>query len=242
MGVGPYGTLDFQGPSTIDGDLYLDPTLLPQDIISDAGVVTGTRLTEDLSGAVNDALIAAETNADRIPTQSFDRLSVSTTIYGEGGMNVIAIDGLDFAHSSTTNPLQLTLMGGEGDLFVLNINGKFVLGPNSSIRGVEPSQVLVNVLQGNTPVQFAANSYIGSTLLSTERKMGPLQGRFRPGDRRQGSGDQPGRWGGIEPAASGTPGSHSGRSDREHRRTRPTGRQREHRSLWRPVDLSLGTA
>jgi hypothetical protein len=95
-------------------------------------------------------------------------------------MNVISIDGLDYARSSATNPLQLTLMGSEDDLFVLNISGKFVLGPSSSIRGVDPSRVLVNVLQGNTPVQFAANSYVGATLLSTERKMGPLQGASGP--------------------------------------------------------------
>jgi hypothetical protein len=36
---------------------------------------------------------------------------------------------------------------------VLNIGGKFVLGPNSSIRGAEPSQVLINVLQGDTPLR-----------------------------------------------------------------------------------------
>jgi hypothetical protein len=40
--------------------------------------------------------------------------------------------------------------------------------------------VLINVLQGNTPVQFAANSYVGGTLLATERKMGPLQGASGP--------------------------------------------------------------
>jgi hypothetical protein len=180
VGVGPYGTLDFQGPSTINGDLYLDATLLPQDIISDAGTVTGGRYTLDLGGAVEDALSAAEMHAQRVPSQSFDRLSTSTTIYGTGGDNVIAIDGLDYARSSATNPLQLTLMGGADDLFVLNVSGKFVLGPNASIRGSDPSRVLINVLQGNTPVQFAANSYVGGTLLATDRKMGPLQGASGP--------------------------------------------------------------
>lgn len=180
VGVGPYGTLDFQGPSTIHGDLYIDPTLAPQDIISDAGLVTGTRVTRDLSGPVAEALAAAAANADRLPTRSFDRLGVSTTIYGQGGMNVIAIEGLDYARSSATTPLTLTLQGGDSDLFLLNVSGKFVMGPNSSIRGVDPSRVLVNVLPGNTPAQFAANSYVGGTLLATERKMGPLQGASGP--------------------------------------------------------------
>jgi len=180
VGVGPYGTLDFQGPSTIDGDLYLDPTLLPQDIISDAGTVTGYRFTQDLSGAVADALTAAESNANRLPTQVLERVSTSMTLYGQGGLNVIAMDGLDYARSSVSTPLTLTLMGGDSDLFVLNISGKFVLGPNAAIRGVDPSRVLINVLPGNTPAQFAANSYVGGTLLSAERKMGPLQGASGP--------------------------------------------------------------
>ncbi len=181
VGVGPHGTLDFQGPSTIDGDLLIDQTLLPQDIISDAGTVTGERYENaDLSGAVLDAFLAADGNAQRPATQTFDRITTSTTIYSQGEENVIAIDGLDFSRSSSTNPLTLQLMGAESDWFVLNVNGKFVLGPNASIRGVEPSQLLINVGPGKTPVQSASNSYIGGTLLSIDRKMGPLQGASGP--------------------------------------------------------------
>ena len=181
VGVGPHGTLDFQGPSTIYGDLLIDQTLLPQDIISDAGVVTGDRDDNaDLSGAVAAAFGAAEDNATLPPTQTFGRIMASTNLYGAGGLNVIAIDGIDFSRSSATNPLTLQLMGGDNDLFVLNVVGKFVLGPNASIRGVEPSQVLINVGPGKTPVQSASNSFIGGTLLSIDRKMGPLQGASGP--------------------------------------------------------------
>jgi len=181
VGVGPHGTLDFQGPSTINGDLYIDQTLLPQDIISDAGEVTGTRYEDaDLSGAVLQAFEAAEMNAGLPETQTFGRITASTNIYGNGGLNVIAVDGLDFSRSSSTTPLTLQLMGGPEDLFVLNVNGKFVLGPNASIRGAEPSQVLINVGPGKTPVQLASNSYVGGTLLSIDRKMGPLQGASGP--------------------------------------------------------------
>ena len=41
-------------------------------------------------------------------------------------------------------------------------------------------ELLINVLPGNTPVQFAANSYVGGTLLSLYRKMGALQGASGP--------------------------------------------------------------
>ena len=181
VGVGPYGTLDFQGPSTIDGDLYLDPTLLPQDIISDVGTVTGERFTDiDLSVAVSDALAAAADNAALSPTHSLGRLKASATIYGTGGMNVLALDGLDYSRSNPGAPLVLTLTGGPEDLFVLNVRGKFVLGPGARIEGVDPSRVLVNVGPGTTPVQFASDSYVGGTLLSPDRKMGPLQGASGP--------------------------------------------------------------
>jgi hypothetical protein len=181
VGVGPYGTLDFQGPSTIDGDLLIDRTLLPQDIISDEGVVTGMRIEDaDLAGAVADALGAADENASLAPTQVVGRMTASTTVYGNGSLNVIAVDGIDFSRSSATNPLTLQLMGSDSDLFILNVGGKFVLGPSASIRGVDPGRVLVNVGPGQTPVQLASNTYVGATLLSVDRKMGPLQGASGP--------------------------------------------------------------
>ena len=181
VGVGPFGVLDFQGPSTIHGDLYIDPTLLPQDILSDVGTVIGERVADvDLSGAVADALAAAADNGALAPTHNLGRLKTSAIVHGLGGMNVVALDGLDFSRSNPGAPLILALAGGPEDLFVLNVRGKFVLGPGARIEGVDPSRVLVNVGPGTTPVQFASDSYVGGTLLSPDRKMGPLQGASGP--------------------------------------------------------------
>jgi hypothetical protein len=181
VGVGPFGVLDFQGPSTIHGDLYIDPTLLPQDILSDVGTVIGERVADvDLSGAVADALAAAADNSALSPTHNLGRLKTSAIVHGLGGMNVVALDGLDFSRSNPGAPLILALAGGPEDLFVLNVRGKFVLGPGARIEGVDPSRVLVNVGPGTTPVQFASDSYVGGTLLSPDRKMGPLQGASGP--------------------------------------------------------------
>ena len=52
VGVGPFGTLDFQGPSWIEGELYLDLTLEPQDILTDEGTVTGGRESVDTDRGV----------------------------------------------------------------------------------------------------------------------------------------------------------------------------------------------
>ena len=191
VGVGPYGTLDFQGPATINGNLYIDPTLEAQDILTDEGTVTGIRYdningdepAKDLSVAVDHAELAAKNIAALPPTQTYPRLTTSLNIYGTEPMNVISIEGIDYKKSSKDVPLVLTLIGEADTLFVLNVSGKFVLGPNSSIRGsdeVDPSNVLINIKEGNTPVQFAANSFVGGTLLSPNRKMGPLQGASGP--------------------------------------------------------------
>lgn len=167
-------------PATIEGDLYLDTTLLPQDIITDEGTVTGSRISQDLSAAVADGVAAAAVLALATPTQSFATINSSLTINGfSGDLNVIAIASLDYAASSATTPLTLTLNGLPGELFLLNIAGKFDFGPAGVIEGVDPSQVLVNILTGNTSAQTGANSYIGGTILAAERKIA-LQGVSGP--------------------------------------------------------------
>ena len=201
VGVGPYGQLDFQGPSTIHGDLYLhsiDRFPFTNDFVGEIegdcivglendpnpdlkDCIVDTEL--DLRPAVADAIAAADHWTAQEPTQVFGRISTSTEIKGNGGLNVITIEGIDYSKSSVATPLVLTLQGEATDLFVLNVTGKFELGSNSFIRGsskVDPSRVLVNIQTGRVPVQFAANSYVGGTLLSPDRKMGPLQGTSGP--------------------------------------------------------------
>ena len=182
VGVGPWGTLDFQGPATIEGDLYLDPTLQPSDVISDDGTVTGSRFTDiDLTTAVADAKTVAETYRDASPTQTFGTITGNLTVTGAGGtsVNVIEIANLDYSGSSDVTPLELTLSGTTDELFVLNIVSKLDLGPAASITGVDPSKVILNVLSGNTPAQTGSNSWVGGTILALDRKIA-LQGISGP--------------------------------------------------------------
>jgi hypothetical protein len=181
VAVGPFSQFDFQGPSTINGDLYLDPTIGQTDILSYAGILNGLRYWNvSLASAVSNAVNASQTNASRPPTQTYSKILGSMTIAGNGETNVINIGSLDYARSSATSPLQLTLQGGANDLFILNVTGKFVLGPNASIKSTDPSRVLINVLPGTTAVSTGSNSYIGGTLLAVSRKMGPMSGISGP--------------------------------------------------------------
>jgi hypothetical protein len=181
VAVGPFSQFDFQGPSTINGDLYLDPTIPQSNILSYAGTLNGLRYWNvSLADAVSNAVTASQTNASRPATQTYSKIVGSMTIVGNGATNVINIGSLDYARSSATSPLQLTLQGGTDDLFILNVSGKLVLGPNASIKSADPSRVLINVLPGTTAVSTGSNSYIGGTLLAASRKMGPMSGISGP--------------------------------------------------------------
>jgi hypothetical protein len=175
IGIGPHGTLDFQGPATIEGDLYLDPLI--KDILTNAGTVTGSIITtEDLSGPVADALGAAAYFAALTPTQVVaSKVDSSMVIYGSGGMNVIDIPAIELDGVET-----LRLVGGPSDQFVLNIGGGFDLMNNAWISMVPPGgDLLINVTGEGTPITTSTGSVINGTLLGATRKF-TLQGRSGP--------------------------------------------------------------
>lgn len=181
VAVGPWSQFDFQGPSTINGDLYLDPTIIQSNVLSYAGTLNGLRYWDvSLAGAVETAINASQMNSARPATQTYSKILGPMTIQGNGGMNVINIGSLDYSRSSSVTPLQLTLEGGSNDLFVLNVSGKFVLGPNASIKSIDPSRVLINILPGTTAVSMGSNSYAGGALLAVSRKIGPMSGISGP--------------------------------------------------------------
>jgi hypothetical protein len=182
VAVGPHGEFDFQGPATVNGDLYLDPTLTR--VISNVGTLNGKRYVKDLANLVEVALATAEFWAAYPSDQQFKTLVESLTIQGKSGLNVISIRSLDYRKSTTSAPLQLVLKGPAENpssaLFVVNIAQKLEMGGGAVIRSDDPSRLLVNVLPGLTPVRLASQSYIGGTLLAIDRKMGPLSGTTGP--------------------------------------------------------------
>jgi hypothetical protein len=182
VAVGPHGEFDFQGPATVNGDLYLDPTL--SRVISNVGTLNGKRYVKDLAHLVEVALATSAFWAAYPSDQQVKTLVESLTIQGKSGLNVISIRSLDYRKSTTSSPLQLILKGPAEDpssaLFVVNIAQKLDMGGGAVIRSDAPSRLLVNVLPGLTPVRLASQSYIGGTLLAIDRKMGPLSGTTGP--------------------------------------------------------------
>ena len=175
VGVGPYGTLDFAGAATIDGDLYLDPLI--QGSV-ETGTLTGARIFQDLSGEIGDALYAADFYALLAPDpgQTFGLIDTSTVIYGNGGLNVIEIAAIQLSGSES-----LRFVGGPTDVYIVNVAGEFDLMNQAWVSSVPPGKLLFNISAsaGSTPVTTSTGSVVNATLLAQQRDL-LLQGRSGP--------------------------------------------------------------
>jgi len=142
VGVGPLesGTLE---KATIDGHLFVDPTATVS-IHPDLIVTCGTS-TKNLSGADADARAASLADAALPPTQVFGNITSTTTITGNGGLNVIDVGTIDLMDT-------LTLAGTASDVFIINVSGDFTCNgcAISLSGGVTYTNVLFNVFNAGT--------------------------------------------------------------------------------------------
>jgi choice-of-anchor A domain-containing protein len=140
------------------GILYEDPT--ETIVIHPDLVVTGGVVVQNLSGAVSDALAASAAAAALAPTQTFGDITTATTITGNGGLNVIAVNSFNM-HD------MLTISGGPSDTFIFNVSGAFTWnGATMTLSGVSPSRVLFNfpttgsLINIFKPVGHAAGTFL----------------------------------------------------------------------------------
>src|ERR1043166_9372394 len=117
--VGPQGSLTLSGPSAVSGSVTLngDATLT-----TNGPAHVGSVTHADLSGAVNDALSASTGFAALTATQTLGNVLASTTVTGNGGVNVVAVASLNLSGSAA-----LTLAGTTNDLFILSVSGVFAV-------------------------------------------------------------------------------------------------------------------
>jgi len=141
-GVGPNesGTLE---KATINGHLFVDPTATVS-IHPDLIVTCGTS-TKNLSGADADARAASLADAALPPTQVFGNITSTTTITGNGGLNVIDVGTINLMDT-------LTLAGTASDVFIINVSGDFTCNgcAISLSGGVTYTNVLFNVFNAGT--------------------------------------------------------------------------------------------
>jgi hypothetical protein len=149
--------LKLQGPSTINGNLYLDSGAL-WSITS--GKVNGTVYrNQNLISARTDALNASAQAAAMTPTYTFTNITSNQTVIGiSGTVTVINITG-----NINLSSQSLILSGPSDAFFVVNLAGALTLGGSGGIvtsGGVAISHVLINM----TGSGQLLNTHVGNVL------------------------------------------------------------------------------
>jgi len=136
VGLGPTATQNFTN-GRILGQLEVDPSA--NNSHPNTVSVAGGAVTESLKKALADAGKAAATIEGLAPTQSFGAIASTTTVTGNGGVNVVAISAITLSGTNT-----LTLSGGPNDVFYVRVAGGVELSQAAQIllSGVPAAQVI----------------------------------------------------------------------------------------------------
>jgi hypothetical protein len=157
-GVSQGGSLTNMAPSTITGNAYefvagqyTGPGKLLGSLIINPALLTQNDI---------DAANASAAAAALAPTQTLSGVSSSTVVNGNGGLNVIDVNG------NITN--SLTLNGSANDFFVVNVTGNIALGGSTSLGlsgGVTADHVLYNLIGSSGSVATHVGNTLNGTLL-----------------------------------------------------------------------------
>jgi hypothetical protein len=153
------GILKNQAPSTINGNVYA----YASGNYSGPGKLTGSIIVNPtLLTQVNaDASNASTSAAALPPTQTFPKISIPTTVIGNGGQNVIKING-DITAT-------VILVGSSTDSFVINVAGALKLTGSSTLTvlgGVASANVLYNFVGTSGTNSTSVGNSINGTLLA----------------------------------------------------------------------------
>ena len=176
-------TMDNENPGVIgqvgigsNGEQELKTGFISGQLLTNANVdkkssetaVQGGSLTTDLSTAVNDAIQTAS-NASRLATtQSFGDIKASQTINANGQLTVVSVNKIELKDGNT-----LTLRGGSGDQYVVNIADSLKLEKSSAIRlegGLQPGNVLFNFLKNDASGEIKSGSSASGIFLAAGDK------------------------------------------------------------------------
>jgi hypothetical protein len=138
--VDEFARREFRGRGHVGGHVVVDAALMTQ---ADA-----------------DALAASAQAAALKATQTLGTVRRATTITGNGGLNVIDINGSIRA--------SLTLSGGANDVFVVNVTGNLSLSGSAALGlagGVTANHVLYNFIGRHGQISTGAHDAVNGTLL-----------------------------------------------------------------------------
>lgn len=161
VGVSHGGTLKNARRSIITGNVFT----FSQGQYSGHGELGGSVnvAPAQLTQADQDARNAASQAASLAPTQTFHTIKNATTITGNGGVNVIDVNGNISA--------SLTLTGTASDVFIINVTGNLTLKGNESLGlggGVTADHVLYNFTGAGATVSTHSGNLVDGTLLAPD--------------------------------------------------------------------------
>ena len=131
--------------------------------LSGAGKLVGSvTANAALLATVDSSALAASSQAAALtPTQTLGTIAHSTTVTGNGGLNVIAING-NIQNS-------LILSGNSNDIFIVNVTGNVDLSGSETLGlagGVTADHVLYNFTDHGGTINILSNSAVNGTLLA----------------------------------------------------------------------------
>jgi len=141
------GVVNFDSTATISGSL--------QNPITEVPVSTSFTAT-----ALADAQNVSSYASSLSPTQTFSTINNTTTITGDGGLNVIDVANIQNA--------KLTLSGNANDYFIFNVTGGIQTNQAMTLSGgVLASHVLFNLTGTGTVFQTSGGDLSYGTYLAT---------------------------------------------------------------------------
>jgi hypothetical protein len=161
-GIGQNGQFNFSGGGQISGVLDADPTATIN--ISGGGTtIAGGTVVVSMAAVQSAALAEASIAGSLTPTQTFSQITSSQTIVGNGGQNVIKVNGLIHLSGGA-----LTISGGPNDTFIFQIAQGLQLdgGANIVLNGVTPSQVLFYFSGSGYQIQTSGNANTAGVFLA----------------------------------------------------------------------------
>lgn len=169
LGVGSGGTVLIQGAASILGHVHHHTGTTVTGGASAAGGV----FEVDMTTVVADAIAASAAFAALGTTQSFAGINRNTTVTGNGCINIISVTGDITLNSNKI----LTIRGTADDYFIFNITGHLMVSGNARIvlDGLNPHQVLFNMIGANEVVDIDGNASADGTFLNTTGEVN-LQG------------------------------------------------------------------
>jgi hypothetical protein len=137
VGIGAGGKIGVTSGDNFPGTLFADPSAAVT--IASGSSFAGGVTTESMSAIQSAALSEAASIGSLTPTQTLSQITAATTITGNGGQNVIMVNG----SVNLSSGKNLTISGGANDTFIFNISGGFTLNSaNIVLKGIAANQVL----------------------------------------------------------------------------------------------------